>query len=59
MDKESGADAIEGITYEDVYSWDEFEEFKDEIIENRSTDYKDLKVIVIDTYDGFIDLAEV
>lgn len=58
MDKESGADAIEGITYEDVYSWDEFEEFKDEIIENRSTDYKDLKVIVIDTYDGFIDLAE-
>lgn len=58
MDKESGADAIEGIIYEDVYSWDEFEDLKDEIIENRCTDYKDLKVVVIDTYDGFIDLAE-
>ena len=56
MDKESGADAIEGIIYEDVHDWNEFEEFKDEIIENRSTDYKDLKVVVIDTYDGFIDL---
>lgn len=58
MGKESGADAIEGIIAEDVSDWDTFEDIKDDIIENRTTDYKDLKVVVIDTYDGFIELAE-
>lgn len=59
MDKEDGADAIQGIFSETIDSWDKLTEVKDEIIDNRtSDDWKSLKVIVIDTYDGFIDLAE-
>lgn len=58
MDKENGADAIEGIAAEDISSWDEFTDVKDDIIENRTTDYKDVKVVIVDTFDGFIDIAE-
>ena len=55
---EAGADAIDGIIYEDADEWDDFEEIIDDIIDNRTTDYKDLRVICIDTYDGLINLAE-
>lgn len=58
IEKEDGADAIEGIVYEQVKDWSTFKEIKDDIIENKTTDYKDLRVVVIDTYDGFIKLAE-
>lgn len=74
-DKEHGADAIEGIIYEDVIQWDVpdrdkdengneiiegvgYEEVIDDIVENKTTDYKNLKVVVIDTYDQLITLAE-
>jgi len=58
MNGEAGADAIQGIVYEDCDDWDTVEEIVDDIIENKTTDYKDLKVIVMDTYDGWIKLAE-
>lgn len=78
FDKEHGADAIEGIMYENVLQWqaideDEdgnkviddiivdgvgFEEIIDDIIENKTTDYKDLKVVIWDTYDQIIPIAE-
>lgn len=55
---ERGADAIQGIVYEDCDEWSDLEEIVDDIIENKTTDYKDLKVVVPDTYDGWIKLAE-
>jgi len=58
MFQEEGADAIQGIVYENVPDWDAFEEITEDILDNRTTDYKDLKVIIIDTYDQFIQIAE-
>ena len=66
--QERGADAIEGINYINCPEWqmdyDEltnsagFEDVCDDIIDNKTTDYADLKVIIIDTYDQLINLAE-
>ena len=76
--KEHGADAIEGIVYENILQWQEieedkngnkvidgvpvngvgFEEVVDDIIENKTTDYANLKVVVWDTYDQIIPIAE-
>lgn len=65
---ERGADAIEGINYVNCPEWDlPYDELTnsigvadviDDIIENKTTDYKDLQVVVFDTYDQFITLAE-
>ena len=54
LGKEQGADAIDGITYEDVPNWKKFEEITNDIIKNKSTDYPDLKLIVLDTLDQAI-----
>ena len=56
--REDGIDAIAGAIYEDIPDWDVFEEFTTDIIENKLTDYKDLKVIVWDTIDELIRIAE-
>ena len=66
--QERGADAIEGINYincpELQMDYDEltnsagFEDVCDDIIDNKTTDYADLKVVIIDTYDQLINLAE-
>jgi ABC-type oligopeptide transport system ATPase subunit len=56
--KEDGVDAIPNATYEDVPDWETFEELVDDIIENRNTDYKDLKVLVYDTYDELMRITE-
>ena len=69
LGEERGADAIEGINYINCPEWemDEYDEFSnshgfsnvcDDIIENKSTEYPNLKVIVWDTYDQLITLAE-
>lgn len=58
MAGEAGADAINGIIYEDIDEWEDLENIIDDIESNRNTDYKDLKAIVADTYDGWIKLAE-
>lgn len=65
---ERGADAIEGIKYVNCPEWwfdyDEvsnsvgFADFVEDVVENKSTEYKDLKTVVIDTYDQFITIAE-
>ena len=55
---ERGADAIQGIVYEDIDEWSELEDLVDDIIDNKTTDYPNLKVICPDTYDGWIKLAE-
>jgi len=58
MAGEAGADAIQGIIYEDCDSWDDVDDIVEDIIDNKTTEYSDLKAIVVDTYDGWIKLAE-
>lgn len=56
--REKGADAIDGIMAENIPDWDYWEEFVDDVVDNKSTDYKDLRVVFVDTYDQYISLAE-
>lgn len=56
--REDGHSAINGIISEKVEDWSKYEEIVNDIIDNKDTDYKDLKVIIIDTYDEFCRLAE-
>lgn len=58
MAGEAGADAIQGIVYEDVDDWDMVEEIVSDIEYNKTTEYPNLKAIVVDTYDGWINLAQ-
>jgi len=58
MYRENGAKYIEDIVYEDVPDWDTFVEIIDDIVENRTTDYADLKVVFLDTLDNALQLAE-
>ena len=56
--REDGVDALPDASYEDVPDWDTFVDIIDDIIENRTTDYKELKVIVYDTFDELLRIAE-
>lgn len=58
MYRENGAKYIEDIVYEDVPEWDTFVEIIDDIVDNRTTDYSDLKVVILDTLDNALQLAE-
>ena len=68
LGREKGADAIEGISYINCPEWsmeyDEltnsigWEELVDDICENKSTEYPDLRVLCLDTYDQYITIAE-
>lgn len=58
MAGEAGADAIQGIIYEDCDEWSDLEDIVDDIVDNKTTDYPDLRAIVADTYDGWIKLAQ-
>lgn len=56
--KESGHDCIDGIVSEECADWEKLDEVLDDIIDNRTTDYKDLKVIVFDTLDELFTIGE-
>ena len=66
--KEDGADAINGIQYLTCPEWDaEYDEmtntigfntFIEDVVDNRSTDWKDLRVVVIDTLDELFSIVE-
>ena len=56
--KEDGHGALSGAMSEKVEDWAKFVEVVDDIVENKFTDYPDLKVVVIDTYDQLCDIAE-
>lgn len=56
--REDGAAAIEGIVSEKIQNWSKLTEVIDDIIENKESDYKDLKVVIWDTLDELILLAE-
>jgi DNA polymerase III delta prime subunit len=55
--REKGADAIEGIVAENIPTWDEWVEFVDDIVDNKVSDYNDLRVVFLDTYDQYISMA--
>lgn len=56
--KEDGVDAIPDAIYADIPDWDTFEEFVEDIIEHRTSDYKDLRIVVYDTIDELFRIAE-
>lgn len=56
--KEDGIDAISGAMYVDVPDYDVFDEFTQYVIDNKEEEYKDLKIIVWDSYDQLIDIFE-
>lgn len=66
--KEDGQDAINGLNYVTCDEWDgEYDEmsntmgfatFIDDVIENKATDWPDLKVVVIDTLDELFAITE-
>lgn len=68
MGKEDGADAIQGINYVNCTEWDKeydpdtnsigFNTFIEDVVENRSTDWKDLRVVVVDTLDELFAITE-
>lgn len=58
MGKEDGVSCIDGIIYENIENWKKLQEVCKDIIQNKETDYPDLKIIVIDTIDQMFELAE-
>jgi hypothetical protein len=65
---ERGADAIEGINYVNCPTWDMtydedsnsvgFEDVVSDICDNKNTEYKNLRVFIIDTFDQLINIAD-
>lgn len=55
---EDGVSAIDDVSYEDIATYKKFVEVTNDIIKNKNADYPDLKVIVVDTLDQLIDIAE-
>ena len=56
--KEDGVAAVPDASYENVPDWETFGEIVEDIIENRNTDYKDLKMIAYDTFDELVRITE-
>jgi hypothetical protein len=56
--KEDGHDAINDIVSESAQTWDKFEAIIRDIVDNKETDYPELKIVGIDTYDELCTLAE-
>lgn len=56
--KEDGHSSINGIISEKVPDFATFKEIVDDIVENKDTDYPNLKTVVIDTYDELCKIAE-
>lgn len=56
--KEEGTSAISGVVAEPVWDWEKFDDVTTDIIDNRFTAYKDLRVVVVDTFDELMSMAE-
>lgn len=57
--KEDGIKTLPDAIYYDCPTWEEFDDIITEIVEERSSDdYKDLKVVVLDTIDEIFNMAE-
>lgn len=58
MYRENGHKYIEDLVYEEVPDWATFVEIIDDIVDNKTSDYPNLKVVFIDTIDNALLLAE-
>lgn len=56
--KEDGVDCLADAVYEDIENFKKFDAVTKDIIQNKDTDYPDLKVIVVDTLDQLFELVE-
>ena len=57
--KEDGIKALPDAIYYDCPTWDEFDEIINEVVDDRtSEDYRNLKVVVLDTIDEIFNMAE-
>ena len=56
--KEDGHSAINGIVSEQCPTFEKFEAVIKDIVENKETEYPDLRVVVIDTFDELCQMAE-
>ena len=55
---EDGVDALPNASYEDIPDFETLEDFVDDVVENKDSDYPDLKVVVIDTTDELFKIVE-
>lgn len=58
MGAEQGVDCIDGAAYIDIPNWKALDTTTKDMIKNRDTDYKDVKVIVYDTLDQLFEFGE-
>lgn len=58
MGAEQGVDCIDGAAYIDIPDWKTLDATIKELIKNRDTDYKNVKVIVYDTLDQLFEFGE-
>lgn len=56
--KESGVDALNNAVTEPIDNWEKLEEVADDIIENKETDYPDLKMVIWDSFDELLLIGE-
>lgn len=56
--REDGRFAIQGIVSEPIEDFEKLKDVTDDIIENKETDYPDLKVVIWDTLDELIPILE-
>lgn len=56
--REAGIDSINGIISEDIEDYSKFVEVVDDIVENKDSDYKELKVVILDSLDELIRIGE-
>ena len=58
MAAEDGVAALQGAVAEKVTTWKKMKEVVDDIVKNKTTDYPDLKVVILDTLDAAFEAAE-
>ena len=58
MSMENGTAALQGATAETIPNWQKMKEVVDDIVKNKETDYKNLKVVILDTLDSAFESAE-
>lgn len=58
MGKENGVNCLNNVTFEKVPSYQIWDEITKDIIENKATDYPNLKILVTDTYDQLLAITE-
>ncbi len=56
--QEDGYSAIDGAIVEKCPNWKHFKEMVDDIVKNKDTDYKNLKVVIWDTLDAAFEVGE-